>query len=63
MVEVAGAVVIIIAVLAAMWLVFATSGSERPIKKPVFDLSVIPPAPLRPHDFKVSAGLRSRPGG
>jgi hypothetical protein len=57
MVEVSGAVVIIIAVLASMWLMFAISAAERPIKKPDFDLLVIRPAPLRPRDFKASAGL------
>jgi hypothetical protein len=63
MVELSGAVVIIIAVLASMWLVLAISAPERPIKRPDFDLLVIRPAPLRPHDLKASADLTSRPGG
>jgi hypothetical protein len=62
MVEVAGAVVIIIAVVASMWLAFALAAPDRPIKKPHFDLLVIRPAPLRPHDFKASASLRPKPG-
>jgi hypothetical protein len=63
MVEIAGFVVIIMAILASMWLVFAISAPKRRIKKPDLGLWLIKPACLRPHGFKVSAGLRSRPGG
>jgi hypothetical protein len=63
MVEIAGSVVIIMAILASMWLVFSISAPNRRIKKPDLSLWLMKPARLRPYGFKVSAGLRSRPGG